>query len=605
MAMTEISQTEHISPEHTITATHREIVNNWLSRFEIAVNNSSYNLIAELFLDDSHWRDLLAISGRVKTLTGINNITNELLSHLSGNRLSSFMIDPDRVQPRFATRSGRRVLEALFTFNTSQGSASGVLRLVLLTKPNNYYKAWTIGTVLQELKGTKATKHLHLNKKVTSPGQEIFSSKLSKLQIIEKSNTIEQPTVLVVGAGQAGLSTAAQLRKQGIDTVVIEKHNRVGDNWRNRYRSLTLHNQTSVNHLPFLKFPDHWPTYIPKDQLADWFESYADIMKLNVWTQTHFRNATYEQKQMHWNVNLELPNGKQLKIKPHHIVMATGISGTPSIPNIRGIERFNGTIIHSENYTDGSKWKGLNALVIGTGNSGHDIAQDLYKHGSNVTMVQRSSTLITNIEPSAQLVYSLYHEGPNLEDCDLLAAGTPFEPLKESHQILTKKSKQYDEDILKKLEKVGFKLDFGKEETGWQFKYLQTGGGYYFNIGCSDLIADGRIKLLNFSDVKDFQEEGLSLSDGNILPAKLVVFATGYKGPDFHVKKCFGTKLAHKIGPVWGFDERTQELRNMWTKTKQPGLWFIAGGLSQCRIYSKILALQIKLNELEKYSPKK
>ncbi len=585
--MTKLNQTQH------------EIVESWLSRFEGALNDNNPTLIKELFIKNSHWRDLLAISGTVKTVTSINYIANELLSFTAKNRLSSFAIDPDRVQPRYVTRSGRKVLEALFTFDTSQGTASGILRLAVPTKRTNHCKAWTIGTVLQGLKTIKSTNNENLSQKAISSGHGASAFKLPKRQTFNKKYTREEPTVLVVGAGQAGLSTAAQLGKQGIDTIVIEKHNRVGDNWRNRYRSLTLHNQTSVNHLPFLKFPDHWPTYIPKDQLADWFEAYAERMKLNVWTQTNFCNANYDQKLMHWKVDLELPNGKQLNIEPRHIVMATGISGSPNMPDIKGKERFKGTIIHSENYTDGSKWKDLNALVIGTGNSGHDIAQDLYNHGSHVTMVQRSSTLITNIEPSAQLVYSLYHEGPDIEDCDLLAAGTPFEPLKKSHQMLTEQSKQYDKEILKKLEKVGFQLDFGEEETGWQFKYLQTGGGYYFNIGCSDLIANGSIKLINFRKVKNFQEKGLCLSDGHVLPADIVVFATGYKGPDFHVKKCFGTKLADKIGPIWGFDKETQELRNMWTKTEQAGLWFIAGGLSQCRIYSKILALQIKLNELE------
>ena len=74
----------------------------------------------------------------------------------------------------------------------------------------------------------------------------------------------------------------------------------------------------------------------------------------------------------------------------------------------------------------------------------------------------------------------------------------------------------------------------------------------------------------------------------------LMITATGYKGQEYVVENLFGKSVSDKIGPIWGFDEDTQELRNMWMQTKQPGLWFHAGSLAQCRIFSKFLALQIK-----------
>ena len=75
--------------------------------------------------------------------------------------------------------------------------------------------------------------------------------------------------------------------------------------------------------------------------------------------------------------------------------------------------------------------------MIGTGNSGHDIAQDLYSAGAKVTIVQRSPTLIINCDPSAQLVYSLYSEGPPLEDCDLITASVPLALARKTHQLAT------------------------------------------------------------------------------------------------------------------------------------------------------------------------
>ena len=93
--------------------------------------------------------------------------------------------------------------------------------------------------------------------------------------------TDREPDVLVVGGGQAGLSIAARLTQLRVDTLIVDRNKRVGDNWRNRYHALTLHNQLHVNHLPYMPFPSTWPTYIPKDMLALWFESYAAAMELN------------------------------------------------------------------------------------------------------------------------------------------------------------------------------------------------------------------------------------------------------------------------------------------------------------------------------------
>ncbi len=233
--------------------------------------------------------------------------------------------------------------------------------------------------------------------------------------------------------------------------------------------------------------------------------------------------------------------------------------------------------------------------MIGTGNSGHDIAQDLHSSGAKVTLVQRSSTLVTNIEPSAQLAYATYNEG-TLGDNDLITMSMPLPLAKRSHVMLTEQSKKLDQELLDGLARVGFKLDYGDGGTGWQFKYLTRGGGYYFNVGCSDLVVSGKIELKQFSDIDSFTAEGARMKSGEALAADLIVLATGYKPQEYLVRKLFGDEVVDRIGPIWGFGE-SQELRNMYMRTAQPGLWFIAGSLAQCRINSKYLALQIKATE--------
>jgi putative flavoprotein involved in K+ transport len=282
-------------------------------------------------------------------------------------------------------------------------------------------------------------------------------------------------------------------------------------------------------------------------------------------------------------------------MRPRHIVMATGVSGIPNVPDIPALKNFTGQVMHSSRYDDGENFGGKRALVIGTGNSGHDIAQDLHSSGAAVTLVQRSPTLVTNIEPSAQLAYAAYNEGA-LEDNDLIATSMPLALARRSHQMITEQSKKLDQPLLGGLEQAGFRLDYGEDNTGWQFKYLTRGGGYYFNVGCSDLVASGAIKLKQFADIDTFVAEGARLKSGEMLTADLIVLATGYRPQEELVRKLFGDAVTERIGPIWGFGGG-QELRNMYMRTPQPGLYFIAGSLAQCRINSRYLALQIKAIE--------
>jgi putative flavoprotein involved in K+ transport len=160
--------------------------------------------------------------------------------------------------------------------------------------------------------------------------------------------------------------------------------------------------------------------------------------------------------------------------------------------------------------------------------------------------------------------------------------------------------KRLDAPLLARLEQAGFRLEFGEDGTGWPLKFRSRGGGYYFNVGASELIADGKIRLLQAARIKRFVAEGLELDDGSVLKADLVVLATGYKGLDHLLGTLFGIDVANRVGRIWGFDEKTQELRNMWVRTGQPGLWFTGGAFSQCRIYSRYIALQIDAIEAGK-----
>ena len=567
-------------------------VGRWLSRFESALVERDDVALRALFHPDSYWRDLLALTWRIGTVNGADAVVRELKAHAARAKPAAFAIDPQRTPPRQVTRAGTRAIEAIFGFETAEGRGNCVLRLI---PDGDTPKAWTLLTALDALRGFEE----RVGK--ARPTGESYSRDFRGPNWLDLRKSAAEyagrdPVVLVVGGGQAGLSIAARLTQLEVDTLIVDRWPRIGDNWRQRYHALTLHNQVQVNHLPYMLFPPNWPTYIPKDKLAGWFEAYVEAMELNYWPGVEFEGGTYDEDGARWSVVLRRADGMKRELRPRHVVLATGVSGIPNLPDIPSLRNFAGTIMHYSQYYEGDAWKGRNALVIGTGNSGHDIAQDLYSSGAKVTLVQRSPTLIVNVEPSAQLPYSLYDEGLPLEDSDLITTSMPLALAKRSHQAFTARAKSLDQELLDGLERIGFKLDFGEDGTGWQFMYLTRGGGYYFNVGCSDLVVRGEIGLLQFSDIAEFVPEGALLRTGETLPADLIVLATGYKGQEHLVRKLFGAEVAARVGPVWGFGDG-QELRNMFARTPQPGLWFIAGSLAQCRIYSKYLALQIKACE--------
>ena len=577
------------------TETIATIADHWLAQFERALAEPDDILLKTLFRPDSHWRDVLALTWHIRTVTGLDAILRELKAHVGRANPRGFRAAPDRTAPHYVTRAGTKAIEAIFGFETTEGRGSGVLRLTPDADNGNTFKAWTLLTALDELKGfEERVGRSPPNSK--SYARDFRGPNWLDVRRADARYDDRDPVVLVVGGGQAGLSIAARLTQLQVDTLIVDREQRIGDNWRNRYHALTLHNQVQVNHLPYMPFPPNWPTYIPKDKLAGWFEAYVESMELNYWTATQFAGGAYDEREERWSVVLRRADGTKREMHPRHVVMATGVSGIANLPDVPSLRNFGGKILHSSQYDDGAAWKGKNVLVIGTGNSGHDIAQDLYSSGAKVTLVQRSSTLVVNIEPSAQLAYALYDEGLPLEDCDLITTSIPLALAKKSHILLTEQAKALDKELLDGLERKGFRLDFGEDGTGWQFKYLTRGGGYYFNVGCSDLIVEGEIGLVQFSAIAGFVAEGARMRTGETIAADLIVLATGYKGQEHLVRKLFGEHVAARVGPIWGFGEE-QELRNMFTGTAQPGLWLIAGSLAQCRIYSKYLGLQIKACE--------
>jgi hypothetical protein len=567
----------------------------WLARLQAALQNQNAAAAAESFLPDGFWRDVLAFSWTVRTFSGRAAIEAMLRETLPKTQPANFRIPPQRTPPRWITRADVECIETLFEFETATGRCAGVVRLVPDRQSPSRLFAWTFVTTLEELKGHEdawTRRAAQADETSRDFGAENWSDRLAKT----RAYADRDPAVVVVGGGQAGLSIAARLQQLGVDTLIVDRHARIGDNWRKRYHSLTLHNEVYVNHLPYLPFPPTFPVYIPKDKLANWFESYVEAMELNFWTSTELAGGSYHDARKQWSVTLRRANRSERVMHPRHLIFATGVSSIPYTPELPGLSDFRGTVVHSGDFKNAEAWKGRKALVLGTGTSGHDVAQELQAHSANVTMIQRSKTYVVSLK-EAQSVYAIYSEGIPFEDCDLLATSFPYPVLRRSYQLSTANGVEVDKSLIDALEKRGFRQWAGEDDTGFQMMYLRRGGGYYFNVGCSELIISGAVGLIQYADIDRFVGNGLRMRDGSIVPAELLVLATGYKNQQEAVRLYLGDHIANRIGPVWGFDEGG-ELRNMWRRTAQPGLWFTAGSLAQCRIYSRYLALQIKALEL-------
>jgi putative flavoprotein involved in K+ transport len=562
--------------------------------------------VACLFDEDSHWREALALTWSLTTLSGRQALAAPLARGLASMRARDFQIDENRSPPRVVERAGVRAVEAILKFDTETSEAAALLRLRVLPDGDISRTAWTLHTALEAIRD-------HDEQTLRERREEpVYQREWNGPNWLERRNIASrfedrEPTVLIVGGGHAGLSVAARLNQLGIDNLVVDPMERIGDNWRRRYRALKLHNQFHSNHLPYMPFPSTWQRYLPKDRIANWFEAYVECMDIHFWTRTRLTRARRldgsgqpgATSGDHWEAYVQRADGTERVLRPRHIILATGVSGAAKIPGIPTLDRFAGRVEHSSAFADGASWRGKSVMVIGTGTSAHDVAQELHGQGARPVMVQRNPTMVIEIEPSAQLYDGVFlGDGPSIEDRDLINTSMPLPIMLQGHRTLTSQARGQDRPLLDALEKVGFRLSSGVDGTGWPYLFRSRGGGYYFNVGCSNLIASGEIGLIQYDDIESFEANGARMKNGSLIEIELIVLGTGYHGLEHTVAGFFGNEVANRVGAVWGFDPATAELRNMWTRTAQPGLYFTGGAFSQCRAYSKYLALQIQAQEL-------
>lgn len=565
--------------------------NNWLMKFFRCIRAGEHYLATNLFLEEGCWRDILAFSWNIITVGGKKDI-GDMLQATSG-KINVVKWEIERSS--LIEQGGN---SCWFTFATSTANCKGKLTL-------KDGKCSVLFTSVDELIGhEEATltrrKKGYINKAIK--GRKTWLDE--KIEKEKELGHIEQPYVVVVGGGQGGIGLAARLKVLGVPTIVVDKNQRPGDSWRNRYHSLYLRNTVWQDQMPYLEFPDDWPVFMSKDRMGDWLEMYVRVMDINYWSSTTCVGAKYSENLQEWSVDLKRFD-EVVQLRPKHLVIATGMSGNPKVPEIEGIKSFDGVICHSSGFDSGNEFCGSKCVVVGSNNSAHDICMDLWEHGADVTMVQRSETLVVRSETffsRSKYTQAVSDSGVTTADLDLDGASIPYQVMREQMRSVWSQIANDDHEYYRRLVDAGFLLTFGEDQTGLEMMYMYRGSGYYIDVGATELIVKGLVELRSGVTIKRIEDRGMVLNDGTKIEADLIVFATGFQSMSTWVSKLISSDMAVKVGECWGLGSGTKydpgpwegELRNMWKPTACAGLWFHGGGLTQSRLYSRFLAMQLK-----------
>ncbi|RZN25059.1 NAD(P)/FAD-dependent oxidoreductase [Bradyrhizobium sp. Leo121] len=568
-----------------IAADVDERFNKWLGLFNAAAAAADIDALLILFHPDAFWRDQLAFTWNLRTAEGHDEIRQMLDACLARTAPTAWrQTRPVRVEDS--------IVEAIVEFETTVARCKAVVRM-------REGKVWTLLTSMTELKGfEEAPSFDHV-----SHGRDA----LQETGFGDTAASAKQPYCVIVGAGHCGLGLGVQLRKLGVPTLIIDRRERPSDTWRNRHDSLSLHSPSYFDQMPGFSYPDGWPLHPSKERFADWLDAYQSVMQVHVMTGAECVGADYDNARGKWRLRVKRRDSA-IELNPEQLVLATGLFGTPKIPEVPGRERFKGPQQHASSYRSNPHHRNCRCVVVGSGTTAHDIAAGLFADGADVTMIQRGPTIVMRLETLLEGFARLYGSEPKAQGitidlADLLFAATPLRVLVGMHQKLVKHVREKDAAFYRRLESVGFRLSFGEDESGVFPQVLRDPGGYYIDVGASELVANGSIKLRSGVGIAALRQESVVLSDGSEIPADMIFYATGYERSSF--ESILTPETARKVGPLWGFGSGTRrdpspwegELRNMWKPTRQKGLWFHSAGVGMGRFYSRILALQIKARQ--------
>ncbi|KKZ60411.1 hypothetical protein EMCG_00697 [[Emmonsia] crescens] len=525
------------------------------------------------FIGDALWKDLYSLTGLPRTFSSAKAIETAWNDVYMIHKPCEFAFNPGtaevvRRMPKLSW------VEARFTFRTTGCPASLCSGMVsLVPAEGDTWKIWILRTILERLEG-------HPDVDVPNP----------QTRIINPENN--QFDCLVVGAGQCGLSTAGRLQSLGVNYLLIDKNDNIGDNWLLRYDSMKLHTLRAYAHLPFEQtFPrDLYPELLSKYDLAKCYKLWSDKLGINVWLSSQLASGSWDKDGKQWNLVIRR-QGRETRLMVRHLILATGAGGQiPVAPTFSKREKFGGLVLHSVEYKSASQWKGKSALVVGSANTAHDVCDDMVEAGlSSITMIQRGQTFVLPSE--------YYQQGKKYNDmlptnlADRIEYTTPLSIVNKMVTFRFNAMMSQNTEQFGALERVGFRV----KRCGNPISTLyEEGGRHYINVGTSAKVAQGLIKVKSDSLIAGYTKDGLMFEDGSELKADIIVLATGFE-MSFRptVARILGADVAAQIEEFWGLDEEG-EIRGAWKPIGHPGLWYMGGPFGHSRFFSRFISLQVK-----------
>ncbi|KAK0117991.1 hypothetical protein ONS95_012302 [Cadophora gregata] len=542
-----------------------------------------FSLQGHHFVEDAVWRDIFALTGTLRTFYSASSISIAWHETTKRANAGSFILDPASARI-IRLPQGSSWIEASFAFETNatpRTKCTGIMSLV--PGSDGKWRIWVLRSILEQLKSAGDVD-------VLDPA----------INVNGKANEYPEQThfdCVIIGGGQAGLGTAGRMKALGISYVVLDKQQNIGDNWKMRYVSARLHTAREYAHLPFERtFPSRYQEFLSRDDLVEGYRNWADKFNINIWLGTKPISGTWDSSQERWTLILQR-HGKEMSITCSYIVVAGGAGGQVlKMPSYPGREVFEGLVLHSVEYKDASKWKGKHGIVIGTANTAHDVAVDMVEAGlSSVTMIQRSKTYVLPIEHYLKISKLTYNATIPTAIADRSSQTQPIAILDLISQVALHTSARQEPERFDALERAGFKLDrWGSIQ---QCLYARA-GGHYIDVGGSEMIAKGLIRMKSDALPCRYLKNGLEFNDGTHLNADVIVFATGFDvNMRYLVKEIFGDDVAELMGDYWGLD-REGELKGAFRPCGHPAMWYHGGTIGHARYYSRFLALQIKAKSL-------
>lgn len=573
------------------TATNN-IAASWLENFSKFSELGDVDGIVSCFLPDGWLRDVLIFNWSNRTFIGQQKIKDHLAANFAAAKISDLALDKRQYfTPELAHVTPTQTAVASgFTFSTVTGIARGYFHL--LPDAQGVWKALAVFMILDEIHG-----HPEEGPELGIYGDHTLS--WDEVHRKRRESVEKDPYVLIIGAGQTGLILAARFQQMNMPTLVVESHARVGDNWRVRYPTLTLHSPRSQFQLLYQPYPKNWPIYASRDKVASWLEQYASSQDLSIWTNSRTSGTpTYDPETKKWTVVIDHA-GTPTTVHPTHVVTAFGILGAPLVPHVDDREVFEGRTLHAADYPGGKPFVGKRVIVVGAGNSGADICQDLVTQGAqSVTIVQRSSTCVVAKHPNyTNNLLKVWPDGVPVEVCDFKFQALPLLLRKRIAASQADAIAAAEKDLHDGLRKAGLHINMGDDGSGQFPMVFEKSGGFWIDVGCAGLITSGEVKVKHGVEVKRYLNKGVVFTDGSMLDADVVIYATGYHNVKETIKSIFGEEVVKPTGEIWGLDEEG-ELKGCYKPSGYPGLWFAGGELGNSRFLSKRMALEMKAIQL-------